>query len=134
MDAIIRTSSRIVFPAIMLFGVYVALHGHLSPGGAFPAGVVLASGLALMFIAFGPGDGERGFGRQRFGLKDGLEMSVMIFLVLFGCVAARDYLLGSQELLKLWSGGYTIIINSLAVFMISAAIFIIVHSMAGDEK
>jgi multicomponent Na+:H+ antiporter subunit B len=133
MDAIIRTSSRVVFPVIMLFGVYVALHGHLSPGGAFPAGVIIASGLSLMLIVFEQGDREyKAAGRNAFGLKDGLEMSLMVALVLFGCVAIRDYLIGSQAFLRLWSGGYTMIINSLAIFMISSALFVVVYSMVKE--
>ena len=35
---------------ILLFGLYVAAHGHLSPGGGFQAGIVMAAALALLFL------------------------------------------------------------------------------------
>jgi multicomponent Na+:H+ antiporter subunit B len=38
-------------PIVLLFGVYVMLYGHLSPGGGFQGGVVIASG--IVFIALG---------------------------------------------------------------------------------
>jgi len=49
---IIRTMTRILTPAILVFGSYIILHGHLTPGGGFQGGAVFASGLALLIIAF----------------------------------------------------------------------------------
>lgn len=45
------TISRILFPTTVLFGAYIAFHGHLTPGGAFPAGVVLASALLMRYLS-----------------------------------------------------------------------------------
>ena len=43
-------------PMIMLFavitGLYIILHGHLSPGGGFPGGAVIASAYMIQFLAF----------------------------------------------------------------------------------
>ena len=36
-DAILQAGATILVPVIMLFGVYIVLNGHLSPGGGFPA-------------------------------------------------------------------------------------------------
>ena len=40
-------ASRKLTPYILLFGAYLISNGHLSPGGGFQGGVVLASGLIL---------------------------------------------------------------------------------------
>lgn len=48
---ILNKGARLVLPLIILFGVYVFLHGHLSPGGGFQGGVIIASGMLLFFIA-----------------------------------------------------------------------------------
>jgi len=53
MSLIVKTISRIVAGFILLFGIYVVLYGHLSPGGGFAGGVVLAAGLMLLVLAFG---------------------------------------------------------------------------------
>ena len=35
----------------MIFGFYIALHGQLTPGGGFQGGVILSTGLVLVYIA-----------------------------------------------------------------------------------
>lgn len=49
---IVKTGARLVLPLIILFGVYVFIHGHLSPGGGFQGGVIIGSGILLYMIAF----------------------------------------------------------------------------------
>ena len=36
---------------VVLFGVYVVAHGHLTPGGGFQGGVVLATGALLVYLS-----------------------------------------------------------------------------------
>ena len=38
-------------PVILLFGAYIFVNGHLTPGGGFQGGAVLASGVLLMILA-----------------------------------------------------------------------------------
>lgn len=56
---ILRTVSRIAFPFIALFGWYVAVHGHLTPGGGFPAGAIIASAFLLIYLAKFPENGKK---------------------------------------------------------------------------
>jgi multicomponent Na+:H+ antiporter subunit B len=49
---IVKTGSRILFPLIILMGAYVFVHGHLTPGGGFQGGAIIASGFLLMFISY----------------------------------------------------------------------------------
>ncbi len=53
MSKIVRTISNIIFPFIMIFGLYVIAHGHLTPGGGFQGGAVAASGCVLLIVAYG---------------------------------------------------------------------------------
>jgi multicomponent Na+:H+ antiporter subunit B len=48
---ILSTASRIISPIIFLFGAYVFINGHLTPGGGFQGGAIVASGLVLMLLA-----------------------------------------------------------------------------------
>ena len=52
-DLIIRMVCRGLAPFIQLFGLYVIMHGHSSPGGGFQGGVILASSFILLAIAEG---------------------------------------------------------------------------------
>jgi len=48
----LQTASKLLFPVIMLFGVYVMVYGHLSPGGGFQGGVIIASAVLLLLISY----------------------------------------------------------------------------------
>jgi len=49
---IVMTGSKLLFPARSLVGVYVFIHGHLTPGGGFQGGVIIATGFLLMLLAY----------------------------------------------------------------------------------
>lgn len=52
-DAILSSLSRILFPLIFMFGVYIILNGNISPGGGFSGGAVIGAGLILYLSAYG---------------------------------------------------------------------------------
>ncbi len=49
---IVKTASRILFPLIFIFGAYVFIHGHLTPGGGFQGGTIIASAYLMMFLSY----------------------------------------------------------------------------------
>ncbi len=49
---IVQTAVRMMIPFIQLFGLYVIVHGHYSPGGGFQGGVVLGASFILMALAY----------------------------------------------------------------------------------
>lgn len=52
-DPILQASAAALVPVIILFGIYVILNGHLSPGGGFSGGAIIGAGLILYLSAFG---------------------------------------------------------------------------------
>ena len=52
MSKIVRTITNLLTPFILMFGLYVIFHGHITPGGGFQGGAVFASGIALLIVAF----------------------------------------------------------------------------------
>lgn len=52
-DAILQKIATILVPIIIIFGIYVILNGHLSPGGGFSGGAIIGAGLILHLNAFG---------------------------------------------------------------------------------
>ncbi len=58
---VVTTVCRLVAPFAQIFGLYVIMHGHSSPGGGFQGGVILAS--SFMLLAVGEGIEEV---RRRF--------------------------------------------------------------------
>ena len=60
-DAILQKAATLLVPVILLFGIYVVLNGHLSPGGGFSGGAIMGAGLILYLNAFGFKKTERFF-------------------------------------------------------------------------
>lgn len=52
-DTILQAAATVLVPMIILFGIYVILNGHLSPGGGFSGGAIIGAGLILYLSAFG---------------------------------------------------------------------------------
>ena len=52
---IVKTAATLVIPFILLFGVYIVIYGHLSPGGGFQGGVILTMALLLTVVTYGGG-------------------------------------------------------------------------------
>jgi len=58
-DTILQKCAKFIIPIILVFGVYIVLNGHLSPGGGFSGGAVIGAGFILYLSAFGFEDTER---------------------------------------------------------------------------
>lgn len=52
-DRILQGSAMLLTPIVFLFGIYIILNGHLSPGGGFSGGSIISAGLILYLDAFG---------------------------------------------------------------------------------
>ena len=91
-DTIVRTVCRLLVPFIQLFGLYVIMHGHTSPGGGFQGGVILASSFILLAIADGIDDVHR-----RLSLKM-LTVYMSTGVLLFAGIGVVCLLLGANYL------------------------------------
>jgi multicomponent Na+:H+ antiporter subunit B len=52
-DVIVKTLARLLAPFILVYALYVVMHGHYSPGGGFQGGVILAASIVLLVITHG---------------------------------------------------------------------------------
>jgi len=53
MTLIVKTIARWIKSLIFLYGIYITLYGHLTPGGGFAGGVILVCSFILLTLAFG---------------------------------------------------------------------------------
>ena len=65
-DLILQRIASFLVPLILLFGVYIIMNGHISPGGGFSGGAVMGAGLILYLNAFGFKKTERFFTFKTF--------------------------------------------------------------------
>jgi len=53
MTVIVKKTTQILAGMIFLYGSYIIVHGHLTPGGGFAGGVMLAGAFILITLAYG---------------------------------------------------------------------------------
>lgn len=101
---ILKTASTYLTPVVLLLGIYIITHGHLTPGGGFQGGSMIASAILLMLISkpeFLPS-------RKKFKVLEGLSGSMYIVLGLLGIVYTGFFLknfLPTGTVGALFSGG-----------------------------
>ncbi|MFQ5951937.1 MAG: MnhB domain-containing protein [Candidatus Omnitrophota bacterium] len=53
MSLIVKTITRLTVGLILLYGIYIVSHGHVSPGGGFAGGVIIALSFIHIMLAYG---------------------------------------------------------------------------------
>jgi len=53
MTIIVKTVTRLTLGFILLYGIYIALNGHIALGGGFAGGVIVALSFVHVMLAFG---------------------------------------------------------------------------------
>jgi len=99
-----RVGTRIVFPFILLTGAYIFMHGHLTPGGGFQGGALIATGFLLLYLAYE----ETSIDRKKFYLVEGLGGLTYVIVGLLGYFMKDSFLanvLPNGNLFDLLSGG-----------------------------
>lgn len=126
MDLITRTGSRVVALVILLFGIYLIIHGHLSPGGSFPGGVVVASVLALTAVAFGMKKAESIIGEATAHMVEAVVALALCTMVLFEFFIRKALPpLGSP--FQLWGAWEILTLNVAGGVMVTMALLLIIY-------
>ncbi|HTO31926.1 MAG TPA: hydrogen gas-evolving membrane-bound hydrogenase subunit E [Pararhizobium sp.] len=85
---LVRNGAEVVLPLIFLFGAYVIMNGHLSAGGGFQGGAVVASGVMLFMLAY-----PRGTISHRFlSITESLAGVLYVSIGMLGAIFAGGFL------------------------------------------
>ena len=89
---VLRVTTKLLFPFILLFALYVQFHGDFGPGGGFQAGVIFAASFILYSMVFGVHAAQLIFpeGILRAGIAGGV--------LIYALVGVVDLLLGANYL------------------------------------
>lgn len=53
MTLIVKKTTQLIAGMIFMYGIYIIVHGHLTPGGGFAGGVIIAGSMILVTLAYG---------------------------------------------------------------------------------
>lgn len=100
-EPVVRVASLIFVPAALVYGLYVVVHGQLTPGGGFQGGVALATGALGIFLG-------AGFERYRRAVpKDAVEAFETLGAFGYIALGAAGLLAGGAFLRNLLPYGAT---------------------------
>ncbi len=86
---VLSTGSKFLFPFILLLGIYIFLHGHLTPGGGFQGGAIIASGFLLNYLACP----EKRINENSFKAIESIGGLIFVIMGLLGLLIGGYFLL-----------------------------------------
>ena len=131
MGVTVKTVTRWLKGPILLFGIYLVMYGHITPGGGFGGGVVIASAFILITLASGEDTAQQLFSR---GIASRLDSTgLLIFLVLgwlgtwWGSAYFFNNFIGTPEAAQftLLSGGIMPMANLALGLKVASALFLV---------
>ena len=84
MSRIVRTVTKLIFGFIVIFGFYVIIYGHVTPGGGFQGGVIVASGFALLLVTYGHKNSEKFLNKNVLSFYESTGLLAFIVLAFLG--------------------------------------------------
>jgi multicomponent Na+:H+ antiporter subunit B len=131
MDIIVRTVVKWMVPFILLLGISIMFHGHLTPGGSFPGGTVVASAFALVVIAFGIKKAERLLIEKTVHWMEGIVAMMLALLIIYESVIRR-YVGITGGMFGLFSSPEVLALNVVGGFMVFGALILVVLLMVEE--
>lgn len=91
MSLIVKTITRLTVGLILLYGIYIVLHGHLTPGGGFPGGVIIALSFIHLLLAFGRRQAFHAIAETRAALMESVGAVAFLAIAFLGFGAGHFF-------------------------------------------
>lgn len=107
----------LIYPIIILFGFYIIYNGHLTPGGGFQGGAILASAFTIQYLTTGNKNVSLHFLNR-------LEKIIYLLLAVTGVIIV---LYINQDLTQAQKTFYLITMNTLIGIKVSCGLTVIFY-------
>lgn len=137
-NSILISCTNLVLPILLTLGLYIIIHGHLSPGGGFQGGVLIAGAIALIYIGYGFKGVKKGIASNKFKIAEDLGALGFIILAFIGLIGSGVFfgnVLEKGNPGDLFSSGSIFLMNFAVGFKVFAGIsFLIIIMLANLNK
>lgn len=131
---LLTTASRLLVPLILLLGAYVFVNGHLTPGGGFQGGAIIASASLLLLLT----DPLRHFSHRLISIIESISGLIFISIGVLGLFLAGGFLdnriLPIGEFGALFSAGAIPVIYTFIGLKVGAEFTSMLVNLAETEK
>jgi len=142
LSKIVRTMANQLILFILVFGLYVILHGHITPGGGFQGGAVIVSGVVMLLVAFSSQELKKSLRERVLSIVE--SSGAIIFAILafagIGTVFFYNLLVGTPIFGRIpdfgpgpgdiWTGGVIPLMNFAVGLKVIAGLSAVVLALA----
>lgn len=127
MSVIVRTTARLTVGFILLYGIYILSHGHVSPGGGFAGGVIIALSFINLMLAYGKDTALSKLPKAVTSFFENLGALILLSIALLGFTGGYFFLnfIAKGEPFRLFSAGTIPLLNVAISLKVGAGIFAI---------
>jgi len=143
LSKIVRTVANQLIVFILIFGLYVIAHGHLTPGGGFQGGAVIVSGVVMLLVAFSSKELKKSLSERVLSIMESTGALIFVALAFAGIGTAFFYnlLVGTPIFGDIptplgsnpgnfWTGGVVPLMNLAVGLKVVAGLSAVVLAMA----
>ena len=133
MTFIVKTITNLITGFMLVFGAYVVLYGHITPGGGFPGGVMIALTYILITLAYGRKVVESIVSGVAGSIMDDIGAIAIVILGLIGLYIGGTFLynfLPKGNPFDLFSAGYIILYNLAIMLKVGMSLYIVFLALA----
>jgi energy-converting hydrogenase B subunit I len=142
LSKIVRTVANQLILFILIFGLYIIAHGHLTPGGGFQGGAVIVSGVVMLLVAFSSQELKKSLRERLLSIME--STGALIFAILgfagIGTVFFYNVLVGTPIFGRIpptgpnpgdiWTGGVIPLMNFAVGLKVIAGLSAVVLALA----
>jgi len=137
-DLVVQTVVKLLVPFIQLYGLYVIFHGHISPGGGFAGGAIVASSFILYALANGVEDGFERLPRLAGKWLEALGGLIFLALAMTGIIRGADFLTNIPSWLgqagKLCSAGLIPLLTLAIGIKVCSTVVTLIYHLLEEKK
>ena len=132
MTLIVKTITDFVVAFIVVFGAYIVLYGHLTPGGGFAGGVLIACAFILLMLAHGRDAAFARFPEKLAHIFDSGGAIAFLAIGFLGLSGGFFFLnvFGRGEMFRLFSSGMIFPLNIAIAFKVGSSLFLVFAALA----
>jgi multicomponent Na+:H+ antiporter subunit B len=128
MTLIVKTITRLTVGLILLYGIYIVLHGHLSPGGGFAGGVIIALSFIHLMLAFGKDVALKKLSQAAASILESLGALMFLSIASLGFIGGYfffNFFMQKGKPFELFSAGIIPLCNIAISLKVGAGLFAI---------
>ena len=130
MTLIVKMITRLTVGLILIYGIYIVLQGHISPGGGFAGGVIITLSFVHLMLAFGRRTVLKKITKTKSLKVASVAALIFLALLYFGFTSGGHASGSRPESFKLSAAGFIPLYDIITAALSGAALFVAFLALA----